>query len=283
MLHTTVHGPITRLVMARTVLGRPLYTVAAYLAGPLLVDTGLPGTAGELLAWLRTSGAADRLEAVVLTHHHEDHAGGAALLAEQLELSILAPPATAERLAVRRRIPLYRTLTWGTPRPCPGIAPLGERLWVGELELEVIPTPGHAFDHVVLFDRRRRWLFSGDLYVHEKVRYVRRIEDPWQHLESLDRAIALDPQRLFCAHGGVVDDARRALERKAAWWRDLADRARELAAQGLSVRAVTRRLLGREGPMCYLSLGDFSQRNLIAKLAPGGSPRGLSRVDHRRQ
>lgn len=263
---------MTRIVLARTVAGRALHTVSAYLTGEpgrrVLIDAGPPATAGELLGWLRESGAAGELEAVVLTHHHEDHVGGVALLARELGVPIWAPAATAERLARRRRIPLYRRAVWGRPRACPA-RPLPAVLEVGGLRLEAIPTPGHAFDHHVLFDRERRWLFSGDLYVHERVRLLRRVEDPWLHVASLRRAAALGPERLYCAHAGVVEDAAAALERRAAWWQELAAEARRLRAEGLGERAVTRRLLGREGLFAWISLGDFSKRNLIAKLLAG--------------
>lgn len=272
MIRAREHGPTLRLVLARTLAGRPLHTVSAYLTGDpgsrVLIDSGPPATARELLAWLRASGAAGELAAVVLTHHHEDHAGGAALLAEALGVPVWAPAATVERLERRRRIPLYRSVVWGRPRACPA-RPLPEVLEIGGLDLEAIPTPGHAFDHHVLFDRGRRWLFSGDLYVHERVRYLRRIEEPWRHVASLRRAAALGPERLYCAHAGVVEDAAAALERKAAWWEGLAAEARRLRADGLGQRAITRRLLGREGLFTWLSLGDFSKRNLIAELLAG--------------
>lgn len=54
MLYAINHGPITRLHMAWTFLGRPLYTVEAYLVDGLLIDTGCPGTARLLPVWCRT-------------------------------------------------------------------------------------------------------------------------------------------------------------------------------------------------------------------------------------
>ena len=193
-------------------------------------------------------------------------------------MPVYAPAATVEILARRRRIPPYRALVWGTPEPC-AAAPLGEVFAAGELRLRVVPTPGHAFDHVCLFDAERRWLFSGDLFVHERVRYLRRIENPWQHLASLRRALALEPELMLCAHAGPVADAQRALRRKIAYLEELAGEARRLAGGGMAVGAITRRLLGREGLFTALSLGDFSKRNLIlGLLAEGrGAPAGPER------
>lgn len=268
MLRVTQHGPITRLRLARTLFGRPLHHASAYLVGGLLIDTGPPATAGELAAWLAESGAGAKVATIVNTHHHEDHVGGDARVARRLGVPVYAPSATVEILARRRRIPPYRALVWGTPEPCAAI-PLGEVFAHGDLRLEVISTPGHAFDHHCLFERERRWLFSGDLFVHERVRYLRRIEDPWQHLASARRALALEPELLLCAHAGPVEDAQGALRRKITFWEELAGEARRFADRGIGAGAIARRLLGPEGLFTLLSLGDFSKVNLIRALLRG--------------
>jgi len=76
----TPQGPITRLRMASTFLGRPVYAVSAYAFADLLIDTGPPQRAGQLVEWCRGSA----VRRVVLTHRHEDHVGGAAALREEL-------------------------------------------------------------------------------------------------------------------------------------------------------------------------------------------------------
>jgi glyoxylase-like metal-dependent hydrolase (beta-lactamase superfamily II) len=268
VLRATPLGPVTRIRLAPTLAGRPLHQVSVYLLGRLLIDSGPPATARELLAWLRAEGLAERITTLVNTHHHEDHVGGNALLARELGIEVLAPPATAALIARRRRIPLYRALVWGRPAPSRA-APFGAVLRVDGWRFEVIPTPGHAFDHVCLFEPERRWLFSGDLYVHPRVRYLRRLEAPWVQIESLRRVLALGPEILFCAHAGRVEDARGALAEKIADWQRLAAAAAELRARGLSLRAITRRLAGREGIYTWMSLGDFSKRNLIRALLAG--------------
>lgn len=256
------HGPITRLRMAQSLLGRPIHEVSAYRIGDLLIDSGPPETAERLAAWCREQ----EIRQVVLTHHHEDHAGGAPALAEKLGLPVSAPAPTVEILASGARVPLYRRMVWGTPRRV-RTAPLGEAFEGGGCRFRVIPTPGHAFDHVCLFEEGRGWLVSGDLFVHERVKFLRRIEDLDLHLDSLRRVLALAPELLLCAHAGVVPDGAAALARKIAWWEETREKVRAMHASGLSERETARRLLGREGFLTYLSFGDFSKRNLVRAMA----------------
>ncbi|HYG63436.1 MAG TPA: MBL fold metallo-hydrolase [Thermoanaerobaculia bacterium] len=255
-------GLLTQLRMARTLFGRPLHDVFAYVFEDLLIDTGPPTTAAQLAAWCRTR---PEIRRVLLTHHHEDHVGGAAVLHEELGLPVLAPASALAILAEGLRMPLYRRLVWGTPRPFRA-APLGETVEGEGYRLRVIPTPGHAFTHVCFFEEERRWLFSGDLYVHERVRYLRRIEDVQEHMASLHRVLALEPKLLICDHAGTHPDAGERLAGKIRWWEELAGKARELRDQGLEEAEIARRLLGRDGLLSWVSLGDFSHRNLIRAL-----------------
>jgi glyoxylase-like metal-dependent hydrolase (beta-lactamase superfamily II) len=51
----------------------------------------------------------------------------------------------------------------------------GDRIDLGDRDLEVIYTPGEAVDHICLLDRADRILFCGDILVHGSV---------WTHLEG---------------------------------------------------------------------------------------------------
>src|SRR4051812_14589043 len=84
--------------MAPTFLGKPIREVSAYAFADLLIDTGPRSTASRLVEWCR-SGPVRR---VLLTHHHEDHIGGAAALQEDLGLPILGPAGAVPRSEERR-------------------------------------------------------------------------------------------------------------------------------------------------------------------------------------
>ncbi len=261
MLTAFDHGPITRIRLARTFAGRALYSVCAYLVDGVLIDNGPPATARELVAWLR-----QRPPRLVLnTHYHEDHTGANGALAREFGVRILAPAASLARLADFYRLPLYRALVWGQPENAT-VDPMPTVVDSGAYRFEVVPTPGHAPDHVCLFEPQQGWAFTGDLFIHERVTYTRLVEDVWRHIESLRRVLALAPCLLLCAHAGVVHDPQRAIRTKIAFWEGLAERARALAEQGLPPGAIRARLLGREGWMTYVSRGDFSKKNMILAL-----------------
>lgn len=271
MLREFDHGAIVQVEVARTFLGRPLHHVSCYLIDGLLIDTGPPATAAALARW-----AASRpISTIVVTHHHEDHCGGAQLLARRLGVPILAPPRTVSILAAFPRIPAYRRLVWGQPGSVTA-SPLPEVVETERYRFRVVPTPGHAADHVALFEEREGWLVSGDLYISPRAVYLRPVEDAWTIIASLERLRDLHPKLLLCSHAGVVADATRALEHKITFWRGLADKARRLAASGAHLASISHRLVGGEGAMTAISLGDFSKRNLIRSLLedPAG-PRRL--------
>lgn len=258
--------------MARGFGGRSLHSVSAFLVGDTLVDSGCPATADELADWCRGRG----VRRIVHTHHHEDHTGGAAVLAERLGLEIWAPPRTVPILRSYYSLPPYRRLVWGQPASVEA-RPFGDTVRIGSADFQVISTPGHAADHNCLFDPERRWLFSGDLFIHTRVTHVRRSEDAGTILASLRKVLELDPALVICSHAGFVTDAGAALRDRIGHWEELIRRARSMAGEGLRARQIRQRLLGSEGAMTLLSGGDFSKTNLIRSLleAAGGGERAL--------
>lgn len=132
------HG-VEALYLA-TPLGRRVgYGVYVYRYRGLLVDTGPP------------KARPFAPEAALLTHAHEDHAGGAS----RLGLPVYGSALTAALVAAPKPLRLYRRLVWGSPRPAQVEA--AER--VGPLHL--LPTPGHAPDHVALYDPEAGLFFGG--------------------------------------------------------------------------------------------------------------------------
>ena len=267
MIRVETHGDLTFLRMARRVLGRPAYWTGAYYVQGVLVDCGPPVTARELLSVLEGR----PVHAVVVTHHHEDHMGGAALLARRRGVTAHAHPAAVRLLAGGFRQEPYRRLAWGRPPRVPAEPLEGDVEWDG-LRLQPIPTPGHCPDHLCFFEPDRQWLFTGDLFLAERLRYLRVDEDLDLLIASLETVARLPLREVLCAHRGPVRDGPAALRRKAEHLRVLRERVGELLRQGLPEREVTRRVVGREGFLTWLSLGQFSARNFVRAVARRLSP-----------
>ncbi len=262
MIAVETHGEVTFVRLARRVLGGPMYWTGCYLADGLLLDCGPPATAAELLSFLDGR----RLEGLAITHHHEDHMGAAPDLVARRGLPARIHPLGLGFLEHGFAQEFYRRLAWGRA-PRLRAEPLGEAFEGRALRFEVLLTPGHSPDHACFLARERGWLFTGDLFLAERLRFLRDDEDLVSLIASLERAAALPAGEVFCAHRGPVRGGVQALRRKAEHLRALRESIRDGLRRGRSEGELARRLVGREGFLSLLSGGRFSARNFVRAVA----------------
>ena len=155
---------------------------------------------------------------------------------------------------------LYRRLVWGSPRPAQVEA--AER--VGPLHL--LPTPGHAPDHVALYDPEAGLFFGGDLFLGVRASLATPGFDLQALLQSLRRALALKPRAFYCAHAGPLQAPLEALQAKLDFLEGKREEALRLKARGLTPKEALRRLFGGESPLALLSGGEMSRLAFVEAL-----------------
>lgn len=236
------------------------YEVSAYVIRGILVDSGFTRAAGQFARALDTL----RPRGAIITHWHEDHAGNAPMLAER-GLPIRMHAACEATLRKRPSVGAYRHVIWGqTPRL---VAPLRD---LDPAPLTVMKLPGHSSDHLGVWDAERRVLVSGDLFLGVKVRVAHRSESPRLLLASLRAAAALEPRLLLDAHRGPLSDASSRLRAKIGWLDETIGRIVERRALGDPPRVIARRVLGREAPVGYVSVGEYSKLAFVGAVLREG-------------
>ena len=259
MIQSCDYADVRYFRMARTFLGRAMYWTGVYYVDGLLVDSGPPNLAHEVARLCREL----TVRQCVTTHHHEDHTGSHGLLREYLHITPLAHGRGVARIAQPDLHPqLYRRAAWGVPAPAHAEA-VGDQLETRRFQFKVIHTPGHAEDHIVLWEPNRQWLFSGDLYLAPRLKYLRADEDVYALLDSLRKVITLEPQVLFCQHRGRVGNATVMLRQKLDSLVELDERIKKLHRQGLGEAQITQALPGSDLLWRLWTGGHFSKRNFV--------------------
>ena len=138
--------------------------------------------------------ARERLDLVkiLLTHAHVDHAAATAELARRRALPIEGPH--RDDLYWIEGLPEHAAM-FGFP-PAQSFTPTrwlsqGDRVQLGESELEVLHCPGHTPGHVVFFDRPDRLAIVGDVLFQGS---IGRTDFPGGDYDTLIRSIR---ERLF--------------------------------------------------------------------------------------
>jgi glyoxylase-like metal-dependent hydrolase (beta-lactamase superfamily II) len=258
----TIHGPVEGLKTGR--FGASINTTSiCYRIGHTLIDTGPPNRWRAVRHFIDEQHEEHGIERLVLTHHHEDHAGNAVRIKKHLGVPVLAPEASIDPLAEGFPMEWYRRAVWGTPEPV-AAQPVPETLTLENgWHLQRIAAPGHADDMVCYLVPEKGWLFSADLFIARKPRYLRGDEDLPQLIKTLRAVLEYDFDTLFCGHRGVVEDGQQALRDKIRYLEALCAVVRRRHESGQSIRHITNQMLGRDGWMRWISGGDFSKQNMV--------------------
>jgi hydroxyacylglutathione hydrolase len=146
---------------------------------------------GAILRELKTLGW--KLDLILNTHWHPDHAGGNAEVQAATGATIVGP---AE---VTRIAPLDREVRGG------------DTVMLGETRFEVIETGGHTLGHIAYFDAADAIAFVGDtIFALGCGRlFEGTAEQMWTSLQRL--AALPDDTTVYCAHEYTASNARFAL------------------------------------------------------------------------
>jgi glyoxylase-like metal-dependent hydrolase (beta-lactamase superfamily II) len=140
-----------------------VYLVREPTGGYTLIDTGVPGSEGAIVAYLKKIGSSPKeVSTILITHLHNDHTGSlkrlkgltnAKVYAHWLEAAWIAgrpkydgpgsPPSSPMEVDVR--------IKDGDPIPVAG-------------GLVAYHTPGHTPGHTAYYSPARKLVFSGDLF-----------------------------------------------------------------------------------------------------------------------
>jgi len=258
------HGPVAGCKTGR--FGTGLTTKAiCYRIGRTLIDTGPPNQWKHIRPFVEAEAEDPGIDRVVLTHHHEDHAGNARQIQELLDIPVYAPANSLQRLREGFPIETYRWIVWGRPSPVE-VEPVPETLTLADgTTLRTLPAPGHADDMVCYLAEGHGLLFAADLYITARPEYLRHDEDAQRLIDSLHHVLDHDFDTVLCAHRGVVENGHAVLKEKAKYLEALCGVVqRRYRSDRLSIDDITREILGSEGWLYYISGGDFSKRNLVA-------------------
>lgn len=204
------------------------------------VDTGSNDSLPNVLAALDKVGLTrEAVDYVILTHIHLDHAGGAGTLMREFpNAKLVVHPRGSRHMAEPSKLVAGVTAVYGQayvdevygdilPIPAERIidAHEGLTLRLGQRELFIIDTPGHAKHHICTVDRQTGGIFTGDMFglsyrefdVDGRQFILPTTSptqfDPAEMRASIDRLMSFSPTAMYLTHyGQVVEPAARAAD-----------------------------------------------------------------------
>ena len=250
------------------------YWASCYLIDGLLIDSGAPGGVSEFREFIMSLD--QKIGACVLTHSHEDHAGGAHMLKNELGIPIYASEKAIPILKTGFTYPEYRQIAWGEM----GVLPVEAKLLPnpissisGKYTFHILPIPGHAPDQIALIEKQQEWAFVSDGI---QVKYKRifggssdiseDISQIYQSIQTIKHfTTKMTDLKIFLPGGKIY--SRDLIDQKLQEIWSLHREVREFIDQGFSVDEIVEKIFGGEGIFASFTNGKLSKKNLIISLA----------------
>ncbi len=234
---------------------------------------------------------------IVATHAHEEHVGNLNWLSERTGAPVCVSEMTARFLTPFKKLPFVRAVVIGQP---PNLQPpfqiLRDTVGTRSGQLQVIASPGHCDDHVVLYDLEKKVLLAGDAFMGTYFSTPNPDVDSRKWLATLERLLELEIEILVEGHGhvhtlrpdipdfpGVVirQDPRAAIAEKLAYMRWLREQVEAGFEEKLPIRAIEATCFPWERRSSWencandecirlLSIGHFSRTELVRSFVRTG-------------
>jgi glyoxylase-like metal-dependent hydrolase (beta-lactamase superfamily II) len=234
-----------------------------------LIDAGYNTTDcyNELIDTLNVNGyLINDITEIILTHHHIDHVGLVNRIISEHPIPIYVHPLSIPRL---KRDPSFIEMR------IEFFAELYEHMGCGEAgrkqvhylkqsveknkhhaiqgnliplvrnqlnDFEIIEVPGHAPDQIALYDKTRKWLFSGDLLLNhissnalvEPNQNGERMLTLVDHMNSLKKCQSLPIDIVFPGHGILIDQPFELIQKRLDGIEEKAAKLITLIHEGIS-------------------------------------------------
>ncbi len=247
---------------------------SCYLIDGLLIDSGAPGGIDDLRKFINSLGA-HKIEACVLTHTHEDHAGGAHMLHTEYNVPISASEKAIPILRTGFTYPEYRQIAWGEEGVLPvdaEIVPNQITSKSGKYSFEVLPIPGHAPEQVALIEKKHQWVFAADGVQIKYKRMFGKTSSIQEDISLIYQSIqdirhiteGMTDLKVFLPGGKVFGKLFLNEKIKEIW--NLRQNVHELDNQGHSVEEITQKIFGKEDIFDTFTNGALSKKNLILSI-----------------
>ncbi|MGE6486947.1 MBL fold metallo-hydrolase [Paenisporosarcina sp. NPDC076898] len=238
--------------------------VYSFVTDGVLIDTGAKSLEKEFQLFFDQQ----EIDQVMITHHHEDHTGGAAYL-QQLGKPIYMHERYIKDCHSKADYLLYRKLFWGK-RPPFHAEPMKSTFSSRGMTWESIHTPGHAEDHMSFLNKETGQLFTGDLYCQERTKVVLRDESIPTLINSLQRVLTYDFKEVYCNHAGYLENGRDNLNRKLDYLLELQSKIISLHNKGLPPKQINNILFSKKYPIVRFSMGEWDSLHMVTSVIKDG-------------
>lgn len=200
---------------------------------------------------------------ILVTHFHEDHTGNLAYFIRKYNAKAYGNEETVKIMKNGFAILPYERVMFGHAEPAE-MQPLPIQPDFGKYSFKAYHTPGHSHDHMAYYEPNQGWLFSGDLYVADRIKVWRKTENLKEQIHSLETLCALDFDVLLCNHNPQWTSGKERLLAKLNHFHIFYQRVADCYAKGLPVPETMKVLSLKENLLLRIvTADDVAVRHMV--------------------